>query len=276
MEEKNQKKIFFHVGTGKTGTTFLQYRIFPKFKGIYYIQRTRFRRAKNIINSTHYNNYLLSREFDQQLEKRVKSFAEDFPETTAIIVFRRHDSYIASQYRRFVKNGFTGSFTEFFDVENDKGYFRKKDLDYYWQIGILEKNFKPKPIVLFYEDFSKDPRAFIDKLVKLLDVSVNHNKLNLKRKHSSYSEKQLKAILVAGKYINLRKRRIFKSGFLHFIWRLYLGSMRYPILFFSKCIPEKFFTKEPLIPEAELEKVRAYYQADWEKCHDYTENFSAE
>ena len=271
MEDKNQKKIFFHVGTGKTGTTFLQYRIFPKLKGIYYIQRTRFRRAKTIINNTRYEKYLLSREFDQQLEKRVRSFAEDFPETTAIIVFRRHDSYIASQYRRFVKNGFTGSFTEFFDVENDKGYFKKKDLDYFRQIGILEENFTSKPIVLFYEDFSKDSRAFIDKLVKLLGVSVNYNRLNLKRKHSSYSEKQLKAIMAAGKYINLRKRRIFKSGILHFFMRLSLGSMRYPILFFGKCMPVKCFTKEPLIPEAELEKVKAYYQDDWEECYEYAE-----
>lgn len=262
------------MGTGKTGTTFLQYRVFPKLKGICYIQRTRYRKAEKIINSTHYSKYLLSREFDQQLERRVRSFAEEFPETTPIIVFRRHDSYIASQYRRFVKNGFTGSFTEFFDVENDMGYFRIRDLDYMRQIGILEKYYRNKPIVLLYEDFSKDSRAFIDKLVKLLDVSVNYKKLNLKRKHSSYSEKQLKAIIWAGKYINLRKRRVFKNNFLHLLFRLYLASIRYPILYVSKCIPASCFNTDPLIPEDELKKVRKYFEKDWEKCVDYSENYT--
>ena len=35
IEEAHE--IFFHVGTGKTGSTFLQSRIFPKLKGIHYI-----------------------------------------------------------------------------------------------------------------------------------------------------------------------------------------------------------------------------------------------
>ena len=157
MSEPSEKKIYFHVGTGKTGTTFLQYRIFPELKGIHYIQRTRYRKAKKIINRTHYAKYLISREFDQQLEEQVKLFAADFPDTIPIIVFRRHDDYIASQYRRFVKNGFTGGFTDFFDVENDKGYFRKTDLDYSRQIKILEENFNSKPVVLFYDELRNNP-----------------------------------------------------------------------------------------------------------------------
>ncbi len=270
MSDTSQKQIYFHVGTGKTGTTFLQYRVFPKLKGIYYIQRTRYRRVTKIINNSHYTRFLVSREFDQQLEDQVKLFAEEFPNTTPIIVFRKHASYIASQYRRFVKNGFTGRFVDFIDLENDQGYFRKQDLDYSRQIGILEKYFNPKPIVLFYEDFSTDPDAFIDNLAALLDVTINPKDLNLKRKHTSYSEKQLKAILSAGKYINLKKRRVFKNSVLHLFWRFYLGSIRYTILYAANCLPEKYFRKEPLIPKDELEKVRKYYQNDWENCLAYS------
>ena len=271
MSDKQKKEIFFHVGTGKTGTTYLQYRVFPKFKGLYYIQRTRYKKAKDIIRNTNHYRYLLSNEFDQQMEKEIKWFAADFPNTTAIIVFRSHDSYIASQYRRFVKNGFTGKFTDFFDLENDKGFFKQKDLDYFSQIQLLEKFFTQKPIVLFYEDMRKNTEAFIKNLASRLQIAVDVKSLNFRRKHSSYSEKQLKGMIRIGKYVNLRKRRITKNGFLHFLWKLYMGAIRYTILFFLRILPEKSQYKgNPLIPPEELEKVKQYYSLDWEKCREYT------
>ncbi len=271
MKEENlQKSIYFHVGTGKTGTTYLQYRVFPKLKAIYYIQRTRYKKSKSILRHTNHKKYLLSREFDQQMEKEVKWFAADFPNTTAIIVFRRHADYIASQYRRFVKNGFMGSFIDFFDLENDNGYFKKKDLDYFSQIQLLEKSFTRKPIVLFYEDMREDPIMFIQNLVQRMEVSIDINALNLSRKHSSYSEKQLKGMLRLGKHINLQKRRIFNNGFLHFLWKLYMGAIRYTILFFLKVLPENSADKgKPLISPIELEKVNQFYAEDWKKCCNY-------
>jgi len=267
---KQSKEIYFHVGTGKTGTTYLQYKVFPKFKGIYYIQRTKYKKSKKIIAKTNYEKYLISREFDQQLEDEIRWFSRDYPDTTPIIVFRRHDSYIASQYRRFVKNGFTGSFKDFFDLENDNGFFKKKDLDYFSQIKLLEKYFTKKPIVLFYEDFKEDPINFIKTLSDQIGASFNPSDIDLRRKHTSYSEKQLKGIKHFGKYINLKKRRIFKNGILHLLWRLYLGSIRYTILYAYKILPEpKEYRGIPLIQPEELEAVRKYYEEDWEKCHRY-------
>jgi len=265
-----RKKIYFHVGTGKTGTTFLQYRVFPKLKGLYYIQRTRYNKVKKIINNTKHDKYLVSREFDQQLEYEVKLFSANFPEAIPIIVFRRHDGYIASQYRRFVKNGFTGDFVDFFDLENDKGFFKKQDLNYYHQIQILEKYFTQKPIVLFYENLRNNPNAFIENLAHLMGASIDLKSINLNKKHSSYSANQLKAILLMGKYINLRKRGIYKSSILHLFWRLYLNSIRYATLYIARVMPKSFFDAKPLIAKVELEKVRVSTKDDWEKCEAYS------
>jgi len=231
------KEIFFHVGTAKTGSTFLQYRVFPKFKGLYYIQRTRFRRVDKIIANCKDDKILVSAEFDQQFEDEVSKFGSKYPNTTAIVVFRRHDSYIASQYRRFVKNGFTGSFKEFFDLENDQGYFRQLDLDYMRMIRLLEEHFNKPPMVLFYDDMFKDSRTFIEQLTNALNVELNYDQLNLSKKHTSYNEKQLKGMQAMGKRINLKKRRIFKNGVLHFLSRLYLGAIRYSTLHISKFLP---------------------------------------
>lgn len=265
----SEANIFFHVGTGKTGTTFLQYRVFPNFQGICYIQRTRYKKAKKIIRANKHDRYLVSREFDQQLEQEVKLFAKDFPDTIPIIVFRKHDSYIASQYRRFVKNGFTGSFREFFDLQNDTGYFKKKDLNYCEQIRILKAHFTPDPIVLFYEDLKKDPVGFIKQIAHQLVVSIDIQKINLSKKHTSYSEKQLKALLFVGRYINLKKRRIFKNNILHFLWRIYLGTLRYATLYLSKLIPGALFSPKPLINKDELVEINAYYNQDWNTCLKY-------
>lgn len=274
MSEAKQKKIFTHVGLGKTGTTFLQYRVFPMFVGLYYIQRTRYRKVTQIINSTNYSKYLVSNEFDQQLEHEVKKFSVSFPDATPIIVFRRHDSYIASQYRRFVKNGFRGTFTDFFDMENDNGYFKKQDLDYFRQIKILEDHFKNSPIVLFYDDFCYDAKKFVMDLAKKMEVTIDLQKVNFNRKHTSYSEKQLKAMMCAGKHINLFKRRISKNFIIHLFWRLYLNGLRYSILYGAKLFSENYFDSEPLIPPDELEKVKNYYQADWKKCKEYSQSIT--
>lgn len=272
MNKEEIKNIFFHVGTGKTGTTFLQYRVFPKFTGVYYIQRTRYRKAKNIIKSTNYSNYLISSEFDQQLEDEVKSFSADFPNTKPIIVFRRHDSYIASQYRRFLKNGFNNEFTKFFDLENDNGLFKKQNLNYSYQIQILEKYFTQKPIVLFYDDMRNDDKAFVEDLAKRIGASIDFNTVNTSKKHTSYSEKQLKAMMAVGRFVNMKKRRIFKNGLLHLFWRLYLGSIRYSSLYVSKILPNKFFSSEPIVSKIELEKVRNFYASDWENVKAYAKN----
>ena len=126
----SKPSIYFHVGLGKTGSTFLQDRFFPRLMDIDYLPRNRFHRAHSFITDHPSSTILVSREFDQQLEVEAGKFAASFPEAHPIIVVRRPDSYIASQYRRAVKNGFRGGFKDFFDLDQDKGHFKQSDLQY--------------------------------------------------------------------------------------------------------------------------------------------------
>ncbi|KJD32144.1 hypothetical protein PK35_11975 [Tamlana nanhaiensis] len=271
LTKNNQPEVFFHVGTAKTGTTFLQYRVFPKLKGLFYIQRTRYKKSIKIISKGAYKRYLVSRELDRRVfESEVQKFAKAYPDTLSIIVFRRHDSYIASEYRRYVKNGFTGSFKDFFDVENDSGYFKKLHMDYDRQIKILETNFNKKPLVLVYNDLKNDSKAFIGGIANALNTTVNLSDLDLSRKHKSYSEKQLKAMQFVGKYVNMTKRRKFKNGVLNLFWKLYLGGLRYGILHGARLLPDSMFTKEPLIDKKELKAVKKYYKTEWKACKAYS------
>jgi len=252
------------VGTGKTGTTYLQYRVFPKLEGIQYIQRTKFRRYPQLIAKSNSERILLSREFDQQLEREIKAFTRHYPDTTPIIVFRRHDSYIASQYRRFVKNGFTGSFTDFFDLDRDEGYFKQIDLNYQHQVELLKKYFTQPPLIFIYEDMRENPTAFFQIMAKAMGAQLNIDDINLNRKHTSYSLKQLKFIKQTGRRINLRKRRVFSNSILHFFWKIYMGAIRYSVLYLGRVLPDSRFDDTPLIDPRELERVQAAYAEDWE------------
>lgn len=264
---KNSPEIYFHVGTGKTGSTFLQARIFPLLKGIHYIPTNRYHKIFREIENCQAEKILVSREFDQQLEREVKIFSKKHPNTIPIIVFRRHDSYIASQYRRFVKNGFTGNFQAFFDLQNNKGYFKQTDLNYKRQVALLKKHFTKEPIVFTYEDFKANTQSFADKWSKIMKCSLDKERVDWSRKHTSYSEHQLKVIKQFGSFINLTKRRVFKNSVLHFLWRIYLGSIRYSILHLSFLVPKN---TEKLISEEELKTVKKHFQEDWNYIQSIT------
>jgi len=265
------KKIFFHVGLGKTASTFLQEQVFPFFKDVEYIHRNyRYQRVEEIISEGEEFRYFVSREFDQQFEQEVTKFAKHSPDAKIIIVFRRHDGWIASQYRRFFKNGHLIPFNHFFDLENDKGVFKKKDLDYSHYLQIVEDNFTQKPLVLFYEDLKENPIVFFDRIAEVIGITYDMADINLKNRHSSYSEKQLKALRHVGNYVNLRKDNIRnKLGYI--FTRFYTNTVRYNTLFLAKYLPENWFGKEPLIATSELDDVRNYYEKDWEAVKEYAQ-----
>ena len=60
------KRIYFHVGLAKTGSTFLQNNFFPNLQNIKYISTHKYRKCIDIINKTNYDSYLISREFNAE------------------------------------------------------------------------------------------------------------------------------------------------------------------------------------------------------------------
>ncbi len=268
MSQTSKKQIFFHVGLGKTATTYLQYRVFPYFKNVEYIHHSyRYKNAVDIVRKGKSKRYLISREFDQQMEDEVSKFAAHHPDTTPIIVFRRHDSWIASQYKRFVKNGYAIPFPSFFDLKNDRGMFKKIDLDFTHYIEILEKYFTKKPIVLFYDDMKKDLPAFIDYFAEQVGAEYEKEEISHKAKHRSYNEKQLKAIMHVGKKVDIRHyhldRRFYPLN------RFYANMIRYSTLFVGKYLPDSYFSPHPLIHPEELKAVRHFYEKDWQAVVEY-------
>lgn len=252
---------------GKTASTYLQYAFFPKLKGITYVQRTQFTQYPQLIKNSADPVVLVSNEFDRQLESETAKIARLFPNANIIIVLRRHDSWIASQYRRFIKNGCDFRFDEFLNLKEDGGFWKKEELLFLPKLHYLENLFGKPPLVLLHKDLKEDPLAFFNIIAQFLGVSYDKEDISLTPRHRSYSEKQLKAIRLCSPYKDEPKRH--PNALIHFIKRKWRQIVCYSILYPSALLPESWFGNEPLINPEDLLAVKNYYREDWDSCLDY-------
>lgn len=262
--------VFFHVGLGKVASTYLQHSFFPKLRGVHYIPTNRYRRSPDIIANGQYESYFVSREFDQQLEDEVRWYSGYYPDAKPIIIFRRHDSWIASQYRRYVKNGGYLPFKGFFDVERDTGLWKRKHVTFYTNIEHLEHYFGSKPLVLFYDELREDPWSFFDKIARFSGATYEREQISLSKVHRSYNEKQLKVMRrLAARIFGTQPATFTQTPVLHWLQRRGRLLACYAILYPALLLPESWVSPEPLIPPEELKTVRDYFADDWQRCRDY-------
>ena len=267
------KAIFFHVGLGKTGSTYLQYKVFPKFKNIHYIQRTKYNKSFDIIKSTKFDKYLVSNEFDRQFPRETDRISKEFPKAKIIMVLRRNDSWLASQYRRWVKNGYPLSFEEFIDLKNDQGEWRQADAYFYPYIQMVIDKFNSKPLVLLHDELLTNPTGFIRKIADYVGAEYDPKEISLNKKHTSYGEKQLlirrkwnKSFAGNIKVSNNKAIALFQNLF-------YVKPIRYGSLYLARLLPENRAPKEELTPKEYLSKLREFYKDDWEKCVAFAKQF---
>lgn len=268
-------EIYFHVGLGKVASTYLQYKVFPKLQGIHYIQRTQYKQCFAIMTHTTSAKYLISRECDQQLGREVEKFAASSPHTGILLILRRPDSWLASQYRRFVKNGFHKPFPAFFDLDYDTGLFKKADLDFFGKIRFLERCFPKKPLVLIYDELLHDPFAFIDKIAQYTGTTYDKSQISLTPKHRSYTDKQLKVMQRVSRHIPLRAMHSAPTPGWRRCQKLPLWLLRYSILYGAELLPTSWVPAGQLIPANQLDRIRQAYAENWQQCLAYAEQDSS-
>jgi len=256
--------VFFHVGLGKAASTFLQYAFFPRLKGIRYLQRTRYRRAPEWLAAQGPGRYLISREFDQQLERECAWFRNQLKgregvTIVPVIVLRRQDGWFASQYRRHIKNGSPLAFSAFIDAVADQGLWKLADGLFMPKLRFLEECFDRPPKVLFYEDLRADPSVWLQQFAGLLGATYDQGAIRLDKVHASYSEHQLLVMRVFS-------RRWFRQPIAHgkTNWLGRRGRLLacYAVLYAARFLPKRWFS-EPFIAPAELEAVQERFSEDW-------------
>jgi len=271
MNSRNQE-LYFHVGLGKTASTFLQSRFFPKLRGIHYTPSNIYRFFPKIVKKGEHDRYLFSREFDRQFYVETEKIAELSKDTHIIIILRKHDSWIASQYRRYVKNGGKQNFNQFIDLENDHGAWKQKDLYFFPMLEYIKKHFTKKPLVLFHEDLKKDPEKFLDRITEYLKAEYAINDINLKPKHSAYSDHQLRLVKKFSP-INKDKETHYSNRIITFIVYRSKWLINHLVLYGANLIPKS--KSETLVDANHQKKVAEFYQEDWQKCIEFAQKYSA-
>ena len=261
-------EVFFHLGPKKTGSTYLQQNIFPKLTGIAYYGKGDFKKHKSILDKGTEEKYLFSREFDESLERKINEISVDVPQAKIILVLRRQDSWLASRYKYHIKKYGGLEFEEFFDLESDTGFCKKEELCFRTKIEWIENSFENKPLILIFDDMKNCPDKFIKQITDFLGIQIDGNaKINNVVK-KAFSDKQLnvlKKINRSHPYMRLN------TGFkllnrLHYKLR---GFFLYMVAYIVPFIPRQWLGNDILIEPEKLEKIRAYYQTDWEYCKQY-------
>ncbi len=275
------KEIYFHVGLAKTGSTFLQKNFFPYLKNIKYINTHDYVNCIDIINKTNYKSYLISRELDKQFEREIKKFISYFPYTKIIVVFRRQDKWIASQYKRSVKNGWYWDFKNYYNINNN-GIWKNSDLTYMNKLKIIKKYSKSKPLILKFEELKKNPFNYLNKISNYTDSKYLKTQILLKNVHKSYSEKQLIFLKkfckifkkTPPKYYDYQEITLDKTisntnRIKHWLYYRPWWLLFHLVMYTSLLIPKSLIVKNSLINKNDLAEIKKKFKEDWKKVFEY-------
>ena len=266
----NNKNIYFHVGLAKTGSTFLQNNFFPKLQNIKYISTHKYRRCIDIINNTNYDSYLISREFDRQLEGEVKKILNHFPETKIIIVFREHEKWISSQFKRFSKNGYHFKFEDFYNNTNS-GYWKNGDMIYIDKINIIKKYSKYDPLVLNFDELKINPHSYLSKISEYTNSNYSKSNISLNVVHKSYSEKQLIFLKGFCRIFKPNPPKYYADNKLkHWLYFRPWWLLFHLVMYVAYFLPKNMIVKKPLIDNNYLGKTMKKYKSDWDEILKYT------
>ena len=269
---------YFHIGYARAASTFLQKAVFPALRGVQYIPRNRFRVREREKKRFKDDKILMSREAGRYIYERVDDVQRVFG-SKIMISLRRHDTLVASTYRLQAKNGHTIRLPQFLDIKDDQGVWKQDDFNFMALIRYVEQTTGEPPLVLLFEDYSKDPDFYLASLCAWMECEIDRSAISSKPVHKSYSDKQL------------RLRRQFSDRFLdpafdqskyaaetmadHTKWRSFKHRM---VLWFTgifmrlaRFAPDSWLDDEPLMSREYLDQVRAFYADDWAQCEAYVE-----
>lgn len=270
MDSGKQPEIYFHVGLGRTATTFMQRSIFPMFNDIYYIKKNEYKNADGIIRSTQQPKYLISHEFySGVLINEMTGFLKKYPEAHIIIVLRRQDKWMASHYKRRVKNGYSGTIKDYIDLQNDNGLCKKQDLLFYPMLLALNNLVIHKPLILFHHELKDSPQAFLQKILDFTGVKDTRH-ISFKPRHTSYNDKALKVRQWLSQDTPFRELSKDHNPWpLKELKRFYNKIIRYTALNIGMMIPGSWVRDRQIIPEDYLKEIKEFTKDDWEKCLEH-------
>ena len=263
-------KIFFHIGLGKVASTYLQNRVFPALEDIYYLPRDRFRRHPKEVASGKHSTILLSRESGLYLYEKLEGFKKMYPDAYILLFFRRQDEWIASHYRRYVKNGGLLTFEKYLDLDHDDGIWKQQNLRYMEAIEKTRRLFGDRLLVLTYDRLKHDQKDFVTRIAEFTGATFNYDNISLKPVHSSHSEAKLKAARKISRLLSLNDpESSAEHRVLHRLRRRLELLRSHLILLIAGLLPKRWAESEVITSHEQKQRIRCFFASDWERLVEY-------
>ena len=261
--------VYFHLGMTKAASTYLQTAIFPYLENIRFHPKHQFRTYKTLSRNTLDKNHLYSTEKDRRLVELVDEILTFFPEARIIIIVRRHDQWVLSKYKYYIRKHGYVSFKEFFDLESDKGLLKRSDLFLQSKIEEIEKKCTTSPLVLDHDVLRSSPDLFIDRLASYMNSSLGRGTRKRTVVNRAFNEKQLIFLRRFNRWYTYREKKS-SSKFRNRVHYKYREFLLHIVAFFSQVLPVALLNGEKLIDDpGVLEEIQNYYQEDWSFCTTY-------
>lgn len=271
METETAAAHIFHIGLHKTGTTYLQQRVFPNLRGIEYL---RWRNIEYYLRLKRGRTYLTSCEglsgttfatLDTRLEA-IRNLAAMFPGAKVIVGFRDHGGYLASLYSQYLRYGGKHRFSDFFSLDGTApdALLRADNINFQAIIETVAAEFGTRPFVYIMQQMFSDEQTFLRKLSEFADCDQVPNSLM----QGEASNRGLKG--KQGEWLrrcnSLFDVRFSKDG----RNRPYQSLVRYRLDPPTICrrwlsvIPSG-----PLVDSETRKKINSYFRDDWQYVEEY-------
>jgi hypothetical protein len=263
-------EVFFHVGAGRAASRWLQEQVFPHFRGVRYLPRTRFRQSAKVVRRGGDLPVLVSRQLGyREFTPAVKWFAGVAPPARPILILRRHDEWLRSVYLREIKELRYVPFERFIDFERDEGVRPRSSALFRERIRVLEDHFEHRPLVLFFDRLVEDRHAFVRTIADYVGASYDETDISFRPVNRSYREKPYRFLREVRRRWPAKRRegsghpalRWLRVRRLRFAWHAGVAL--------GRVAPERILSRDPLLTDEQLARVRTFYEADWQSCVDY-------
>ncbi|WP_419162232.1 hypothetical protein [Candidatus Palauibacter sp.] len=265
-------EIFFHVGAGRAASRWLQERVFPHFRGVRYVPRKQFRRSAKLIAERGDLPVLVSRQLGyREFTPSVQWFARSAPEARPILVLRRHDEWLRSVYLREIKELRYVPFETFIDFERDVGVRPQSSALFRDRIQVLEHHFTHRPLVLFFDQLVADARGFVRTIADYVGATYDEGAISFRPANRSYRDRQYRFLREVGRLRPQQRPERSANPALRWV-RVRRQRLAWHVgVALGRVAPERILSPEPLLHDEQLERARAFYEADWQACVEYAE-----
>lgn len=267
MTQQDQPQIFFHLGFPKTGSTFLQRRIFPYIPKIRFFKKHHFRKYKKL-KPRNGEKYFFTYEKDINVKSEMDNIKEKFPENSYIIlVFRPHYNWIVSKYKNYIRKYGHRTFNKYFSTTGQDCHLNIGP-DFYTSTANYAKNLFPeRTLLLNYEELKHSPELFMRKIYNFMGLKDEEVFISNKVLKPSFSNNQL---LILRKFNDFIQHEKLKTPIkaINAIHHKFHHFLLHTVAFFARFIPVNTDDFENEITSRK-DEIEDFFRQDWENMKRY-------